>query len=65
MLLVVAEAKGWSVEHNWVEQLLEKEWGVVRRLRENWILFEEGNHTPGKKLKKRASQESWSNESDI
>ncbi|KAI6047873.1 hypothetical protein EDC04DRAFT_30655 [Pisolithus marmoratus] len=46
MVLTVAEVKGWSVEATWVDHdIREEEWGVVRRLENNWHEFRLGNHT--------------------
>ncbi|KAL4070703.1 hypothetical protein J3A83DRAFT_4372885 [Scleroderma citrinum] len=42
MVRTVAEIKGWSVEAIWTN-VKEEEWGVVRRLENNWYQFRVGN----------------------
>lgn len=45
MVRIVAEIKGWPVELKWTDDLQEgAEWGVVRRLEDNWHKFSAGNH---------------------
>ncbi|KAH9858333.1 TatD DNase family Scn1 [Lenzites betulinus] len=47
MLQTIAAAKGWRVEDAWDDSYAdapETEWGAVRRLEENWKLFERGEH---------------------
>jgi len=44
MVRTVAEIKGWPVEMIWSDNLQEGEWGVVRRLEDNWHKFLAGNH---------------------
>jgi len=44
MVCTVAEVRGWIVESSWEDNLQESEWGVVRRLEENWRLFREAKH---------------------
>jgi hypothetical protein len=44
MLRTVAEVKDWTVEEEWVDNLAESEWGVVRKLEANWDAFVKGNH---------------------
>jgi len=41
----IAEVKQLTLETTWSGKL-EEERGVVRRLKENWERFCEGNHTP-------------------
>lgn len=43
MVLIVAEVKGWQVEDKW-DVIEETEWGVVRRLEDNWKIFKRGCH---------------------
>jgi hypothetical protein len=40
----VARVKGWSVEEEWVDELANEEWGVVRRLEANWKAFKDGEN---------------------
>ncbi|KAI0348301.1 TatD DNase family Scn1 [Trametopsis cervina] len=56
MILRIAEVKGWNVEQEWVDDTPEENWGTVRKLERNWILFEKGRHTlpPKKKSRNRA-----------
>ncbi|KAI8981135.1 hypothetical protein BD414DRAFT_549232 [Trametes punicea] len=60
MLRAIAAVKGWHVEDTWEDNedgtaaaaaLPETRWGVVRRLEENWRLFERGGHI--ERLKQR------------
>jgi len=57
MVLTVAEVKGWQVEDTWDDHVAETEWGVVRRLEDNWKTFTRGCHVGrgkeanGRKLK--------------
>ncbi|KAF8215927.1 hypothetical protein K438DRAFT_1901689 [Mycena galopus ATCC 62051] len=39
ILQLVARVKGWSVERGWEDELDKDEWGVVRRIEENWKAF--------------------------
>lgn len=66
MLCSVAAVKGWPVEDRWVtssesETPEEAAWGAVRRLEENWKLFERGGHKPYVKRKERRQMaiEDW------
>jgi hypothetical protein len=45
----IAEVKNWKVETTWVEDLEEKDWGVVHHLKRNWERFREGNHVPSRR----------------
>jgi len=40
ILNIVARVKGWSIEEEWVDELTNEEWGVVRRVEANWKAFE-------------------------
>ena len=51
MLRIVAEVKGWPVEKTW-EEVEESQWGVVRRLENNWRRFVQGNHVRARKPSK-------------
>ncbi|KAJ6483894.1 TatD DNase family Scn1 [Mycena vulgaris] len=42
MLHIVSRAKGWHVEEEWLDEVAENEWGVVRRLEANWNAFRDG-----------------------
>lgn len=44
ILQTIAEVKGWNVEEEWKETLIESEWGAVRKLEANWKAFVAGNH---------------------
>jgi len=39
MVHSIASIKGWHVEEEWIEDLLEINWGAVRRLEQNWFSF--------------------------
>lgn len=58
MILTIAEVKGWRVEEVWdySENDAQEDWGVVRRLEENWKLFKAGGHTNASKNTKRRRQ---------
>jgi len=43
MVLTIAEVKGWQVEDTWEDEVEETEWGVVRRLEDNWKAFKTGH----------------------
>jgi len=49
MIRVIGEIKGWPVETEWVQDLAEDQWGVVRKLEENWMDFAKGNHVEKRK----------------
>jgi len=64
MAKVIAEVHEWRVEDTWdyhdSDDGQEEEWGVVRRLEENWKRFERGGHhhaSPPQGKKKREKQE--------
>ncbi|KAJ7675331.1 hypothetical protein B0H17DRAFT_1081002 [Mycena rosella] len=42
MLNVVARAKGWHVEEEWLDDVAASDWGIVRRLEANWKAFRDG-----------------------
>lgn len=56
--MTLAEVKGWRVEEAWdySENDTEANWGVVRRLEENWKLFKAGGHVNTSKNTKRCRQ---------
>jgi len=39
MVQSVAAIKGWHTEEKWMDNLEECDWGVVRKLEENWFTF--------------------------
>ncbi|CAK5280323.1 unnamed protein product [Mycena citricolor] len=39
ILDLVAETKGWTKETEWLDEVEESHWGVVRRLEANWNVF--------------------------
>ena len=45
MVCRIAEARGWLVEKS-VEEVMDHDEGVVRRLADNWKRFAEGGHKP-------------------
>lgn len=49
MVLLIGEVKGWNVETEWKEDFAEDQWGVVRKLEENWREFTKGNHIEKRK----------------
>lgn len=44
MIRIIAEVKGWDIETEWLEELEEEKYGVVRRLEQNWLRFKQGHH---------------------
>ncbi|KAJ7878610.1 TatD DNase family Scn1 [Mycena leptocephala] len=44
ILNIVARVKGWSIEEEWVDELANEEWGVVRRVEANWKAFKDGEN---------------------
>lgn len=64
MLQTVADVKGWRIEDAWDDSYAaapEAEWGAVRRLEENWKLFERGGHAERVSTKRRRDRaiEEW------
>ncbi|KAI0652395.1 hypothetical protein C8Q79DRAFT_937444 [Trametes meyenii] len=62
MLCTIAAVKGWRVEDAWDDaETDEAEWGAVRRLEENWKLFERGEHKEYVQRKRRRDRaiEEW------
>ncbi|PSR71090.1 hypothetical protein PHLCEN_2v13059 [Hermanssonia centrifuga] len=53
MLQTIAEVKGWTVEESWVLEQDAAKWGAVRRLEENWKVFQAGRHQPQKRKDRR------------
>ncbi|KAH8099826.1 TatD DNase family Scn1 [Cristinia sonorae] len=55
MVKAIADIKRWTVEETWEDTPPENkdEWGVVRRLEENWNVFQKGGHTMARKLPKQ------------
>ena len=60
MLKVVAQVKGWTVESHWDYSEVEdgqkerqESWGAVKRLEENWKIFQQGNHPTIRKKNNR------------
>jgi Tat protein secretion system quality control protein TatD with DNase activity len=47
MVESIASIKGWDLEEEWVEDLVESDWGAVRRLEENWFAFKRNNTASG------------------
>ncbi|TFK56857.1 hypothetical protein OE88DRAFT_1650340 [Heliocybe sulcata] len=56
MVKIIAGVKGWRVEEQWdyedEDNSNQEDWGVVRRLEENWKGFARGNHPSPLKPKK-------------
>ncbi|EPQ60250.1 Metallo-dependent hydrolase [Gloeophyllum trabeum ATCC 11539] len=54
MIRTIANFKGWRIEEQWDydDGSKEEEWGVVKRLEENWKAFQAGNHPSPLKSKK-------------
>lgn len=44
MIVAIADIKGWKIETEWNQDAPEDEWGVVRKLEENWKAFSKGDH---------------------
>ena len=59
MILTIAEVKGWRVEETWDygENDTQADWGVVRRLEENWILFKAGGRANIRNTERRRQNE--------
>ena len=53
MIRIIAEVKGWDIETEWVDELEEDKWGVVRRLEQNWLRFKHGHHPMPRKNKRK------------
>lgn len=51
MIRIIAKVKSWDVETEWVDELEEDQWGVVRRLEQNWLRFKQGHHLSPQKNK--------------
>lgn len=65
MLQMVAEVKGWMLEDTWEDDVLPEQWGAVRRVEENWRLFEKGDHRPiRKKDKRKLLLEDWESDEE-
>ncbi|KAJ3539097.1 hypothetical protein NM688_g6414 [Phlebia brevispora] len=65
MLQMVAEVKGWTLEDTWEDDVLPEQWGAVRRVEENWRLFEKGDHRPiRKKDKRKLLLEDWESDEE-
>lgn len=59
MIRIIAEAKGWDIETEWVDGLEEDKWGVVRRLEQNWLRFKRGHHPMSKTGKNRRKENDY------
>ena len=46
MVCTIASVRDWPIEEEWIEDLEKEKWGVVRRVRENWITFSRTNRVP-------------------
>jgi len=66
MLRTVAEVKGWRIEEEWVDNLAESEWGVVRKLEANWNAFVKGNHVRPTHIssRNRRLNQGWMNDDE-
>lgn len=71
MLLTVAEVKSWRVEKSGEEVEADvgghEQWGVVRRLEENWMVFEKGGHRPlavKKKDRRKLLLDEWESDEE-
>lgn len=66
MIRIVAEVRGWDIETEWVDDLEEDKWGVVRRLEQNWMRFKQGHHlTPLKNKRKEINHDYDIENSDV
>lgn len=65
IIKVVAEVKGWPIEDHWEADLSEDQWGVVRRLENNFKLFQRGGHAPiRKKDRRKLLLEDWESDDE-
>lgn len=53
MIMRVALVKGWTIESEWAEDVPIEQWGVVRKLEQNWASFRAGSH----RKRKNSTQE--------
>ncbi|KAF8808130.1 TatD DNase family Scn1 [Phlegmacium glaucopus] len=65
MIRIIAEVRGWDIETEWVDELEEDKWGVVRRLEQNWLRFKEGHHSMPKTRKNRRKENDFVYDSDV
>lgn len=66
MIRIIAEVKSWDVETEWVDELEEDQWGVVRRLEQNWLRFKQGHHLSPQKNKRKEIDHAFDSEnSDV
>ena len=66
MIRIIAEVKGWDIEIEWLDELEEDRWGVVRRLEQNWLRFKQGNHPmPRKNTRREVDYAYDSEDSDV
>ncbi|KAH8835564.1 TatD DNase family Scn1 [Flagelloscypha sp. PMI_526] len=45
IIQTISQIKGWPIETKWEDGCPKSERGVIRRLEENWLAFQAGNHT--------------------
>jgi hypothetical protein len=62
MIRIIAEVKGWDIETEWVDELEEDKWGVVRRLEQNWLRFKQGHHPLPRKNKRKEIDHTFDSE---
>ena len=66
MIRIIAEVKGWDIETEWLDELEEDKWGVVRRLERNWLGFKQGHHRMPRKNKRKEIDYAYDSEnSDV
>lgn len=67
MVRTIAEVKKWKVEEDWLyaeQHIASEDWGVVKRLEDNWNRFQKAKHTPIKRNRDRRKLTLDSDESD-
>ena len=66
MIRIIAEVKGWDIETEWMDELEEDKWGVIRRLEQNWLRFKQGHHPMPRKNKRKEIDYAYDSEnSDV
>lgn len=67
MVRTIAEVKKWRIEDEWTytdQDTNVEQWGVVKRLEENWKRFQIADHIPVKRKRDRRQLELDTDESD-
>lgn len=67
MVRTIAEVKNWKVEDDWLyteQHIAPEDWGVVKRLEDNWNRFKNAKHVPIKRKRNKRQLALDSDESD-